>query len=93
MEAISSLFDGRRFAPTKDRRTERGDLMDRMLARLNPARKAAGFKPMKHAALGAALQGIPTCDLYALVSKCDDAERRGWPWSAIFWKELRPSKP
>ncbi len=27
----------------------------------------------------------------ALISKCDDAERRGFPWGAIFWKEIKPS--
>lgn len=36
--------------------------------------------------------GIPTPDLYALQSKCDDAERRGFPWSAIFWKEIKPQE-
>ena len=29
-------------------------------------------------------------DLYYLKSTCEDAERRGYPWSAIFWKEIRP---
>lgn len=28
--------------------------------------------------------------LYALISKCTDAQHRGLPWSAIFWKEIRP---
>ena len=64
--------------------------MDRMLARLNPARKAAGFRPMRYPELGARLQGIPTGDLYALISRCDDAERRGTPWSAAFWTIIKP---
>jgi hypothetical protein len=38
---------------------------------------------------GYLLAGIPTKDLYSLISKCDDAQRRGFPWSAIFWKEIR----
>ena len=41
--------------------------------------------------LGYLLAGIPTRDLYALLSKCDDAQRRGFPWSAIFWKATKPN--
>jgi len=37
------------------------------------------------------LTGIPTKDLCALISKCDDAEQRGFRWSGFFWKEIRPN--
>jgi hypothetical protein len=29
---------------------------------------------------------------YALISKCNDAERLGYPWGAIFWKEIKPQQ-
>ena len=47
---------------------------------------------MAHGSLAYLLTGIPTRELDALSSKCNDAERRGYPWGAIFWKELEASK-
>lgn len=92
MEQIKTLF-GQRRAPEKKRHsTERGDLFDAILTRLNPARVREGYKPLTHARLGYLLTSIPTKDLYALISRCNDAEQRGYPWSAIFWKEIRPNK-
>ena len=90
----AGLFEKyRRPIKKKSRPTERGDLFDQILAKLNPARIRAGIRPIGHSRLGYLLQGIPTADLYALLSKCNDAERRGYPWSAIFWKEITPPPP
>jgi len=50
-----------------------------------------GLRPA-HRQVYSQLAGIPTKDLYSLISKCDDAQRRGFPWSAIFWKEIKPAK-
>jgi hypothetical protein len=86
MEQIGTLF-GKRERPQKARqRTERGDIFDTILSRLNPPRARKGLPPVSYKRLGFMLTKIPTADLYALVSKCNDAERRGCPWSAIFWK-------
>ncbi len=74
------------------RQTERGDLCDQILTRLNPARVGAGYKPMTHGRLAYLLTGIPTKDLYALISRCDEASHRGFPWNAIFWKEIKPQQ-
>ena len=92
MEKAATLFVKYQKAPDKRRRTERGDLIDTFLLRLNPGRKAKGYQPLTIKRLAYTLTGIPTKDLYALLSNCNDAERRGYPWSAIFWKELRPNK-
>jgi hypothetical protein len=92
MEKFSDLVSQRQ-PPKPTRQTERGDLYDTMLSRLNPSRVRGGYKPLTHGRLAYLLTGIPTKDLYALISKCSDAERRGFPWSAIFWKEIRPQKP
>jgi len=92
MEKIANLFGAYQKAPDKRRRSERGDLIDTFLLRLNPGRKAKGYEPLTYGRLAYLLTGIKTADLYYLLSVCNDAERRGYPWSAIFWKELKPKK-
>ena len=72
--------------------TERGSLLDEFLLRLNPGRKAKGYDPLTYGRLAYLLTGIDTKDLYALLSKCNDAERRGYNWGAIFFKEIKPNK-
>jgi hypothetical protein len=92
MDRITTLLGDRRPIPKKTLRSERGELYDTILSRLNPARALKKLKPLTHGRLGYLLAGIPTKDLYSLISKCDDAERRGFPWGAIFWKEIRPQQ-
>lgn len=93
MDRLGTLF-GNKQKPSKRRRsTERGDLYDTILSRLNPSRVKAGYAPLTYGRLGYLLTAIPTKDLYALISRCDDAERRGYAWSAIFFKEIKPQKP
>jgi hypothetical protein len=92
MQKIGDLFGKLPVRSKKARETERGDLLDIFLARLNPPRKSAGYRPITHARLAYRLTGIRTGDLYSLLSKCNDAERRGYPWSAIFWKEITATK-
>jgi hypothetical protein len=90
MEKFGTLF-GKRAAPSKrTRRSERGDLLETFLSRLNPSRAKAGYQPLTYSRLAYLLTGIKTADLYYLLSVCTDAERRGYPFSAIFWKELKP---
>ncbi|HLH93565.1 MAG TPA: hypothetical protein VKW08_00460 [Xanthobacteraceae bacterium] len=92
MQSLKTLF-GNRQKPTKARRsTERGEIYDIILSHLNPPRARKKLPPMTYGRLGYLLTDIPTKDLYALISHCDDAERRGFPWSAIFWKEIRPQQ-
>ena len=92
MERISTLF-GTLNRPTKpNRQTERGMLLETFLSRLNPGRKVKGYPPLTIKRLAYKLTGIPTKDLYSLLSKCSDAERRGYNWGAIFWKEITPNE-
>jgi hypothetical protein len=87
----SSYIHGRKkTTAVGERKTERGNLFDTILFRLNPDRVKKSIKPLTHSRLGYLLTNVPTKDLYALISRCDDAERRGYPWGAIFWKEVRP---
>lgn len=69
MESIKNLFSKRQTPVKKGRATERGDLLETFLARLNPSRAAAGYRPLTFGRLAYKLQGIPTTDLYALLSK------------------------
>jgi hypothetical protein len=89
MDKIGDLFGKHAKPPKKTRRTERSDLYDQILTRLNPGRQKAGYKPITPARLAYLLTGIPTKDLYALVSRCDDAERRGFPPGAIKFAQGR----
>jgi hypothetical protein len=86
MHLISKLIAAVR-PSQRSRGSERSDLYD--LSRLNPPRLRDGYRPFTHERLGHVLTGIPTKDLYALISRCDDAERRGFPWTASFWKEIQ----
>ncbi len=92
MERISNLFGARTPLPKKTRTTERGELLETFLSRLNPGRKAKGYPLLTAGRLAFLLTGIPTKDLYALLSKMNDAERRNVPASAVFWLEVKPPK-
>lgn len=93
MEKAATLFGKYQKAPDKRRRSERGDLIETFLLRLNLGRKARSYEPLTYGRLGYLLAGIKTSDLYYLLSVCNDAERRGYNWGAIFFKEIKPNKP
>ncbi|MGE0236558.1 MAG: hypothetical protein AB7P43_14340, partial [Methylocystis sp.] len=78
-------------APKKTRQTERGKLMRNFLDRLNPSRVLVGIPPLTMGRMGKLMEQIPTCDLYALKSKCEDAKRRGFSFSKRFGREIKPS--
>lgn len=93
MEPLKNLFNKVKLVRRPRRSTnERSDIYDQILSRINPGRKQAKYPPMKYGQLARLLTGVPTKDLYALLSKMDDGERRGIPAGAIFWTEIRPSK-
>jgi hypothetical protein len=92
MEHITNSLSEYRHPPKKSRPTERGDLFDTILSHLNPPRAQKKLRPVTHKRLGFQLAGIPTKDIYSLISKCDDAQRRGVAWSAAFWVEIRPQQ-
>jgi len=92
MEPITNSLDNHRQPPKKTHVTERGDLFDTILTHLNPPRARKKMRPITHKRLGFLLAGIPTKDIYSLISKCDDAQRRGVAWSAAFWTEIRPQQ-
>lgn len=72
--------------PKATKRTERGDLITYFHQRLTDKkgkRFNIGFIATK-------LAHLKLHDLYYLKSTCEDAERRGKPFGAIFWWSIKP---
>ena len=80
--------------PTKkDKATERGELMQYFMSKLNRSRLRDGLPALTMARMGRVLVAIPTKDLYFLKSVCDDAETRSGSadtFSKKFWWEVKP---
>jgi len=69
---------------SKDRTSERGELVQFFLDKLNPGRARDGYKPLTPAALGVKLSHLSKSDLYYLKSICLDAETRGGSFAKTF---------
>ncbi|MBC7836617.1 hypothetical protein H7X87_02455 [Acetobacteraceae bacterium] len=72
----------------KERATERGELMQYFLEKLNRSRVRDGYPALTLPRMGKTLQAIPTKDLYYLKSVCDQAS----DFSKKFWWEVNPKK-
>jgi hypothetical protein len=94
MEPIGNLFGDHVRASVKKpvRRSERGDLLSFFHSRINLARRGK-FKPLPISAIAVKLSHCSIADLYYLKSTCLDAERRGVPFSAVFWASIKPREP
>ncbi len=90
MDHIGSHMKG--FVRGKSRATERGELMEYFIQKLNASRAQDGLAPMTMGRMGRVLVGIPTKDLYFLKSVCDDAQKRNGvsAFSKKFWWEVKP---
>lgn len=86
MEHIKAHISAR--TSKKERATERGELMQYFLDRLNRERARDGYAPLTLPRMGRILQVIPTKDLYYLKSVCDTAS----DFSKKFWWEVNPKK-
>ena len=72
MEIPTTLIE--RFkTPTKDLRTERGEIMKELMENINISRIGTTYKPLTMPRMGVLLEKIPTESLYALLSKCKEA--------------------
>ncbi|MGC9602224.1 MAG: hypothetical protein ABSE76_00560 [Minisyncoccia bacterium] len=71
-----------------DRVTERGELMQYFMERLNSSRVRDGLPKLTMPRMGHLLTAIPTKDLYYLKSVCDNAK----DFSKKFWWEIDPKK-
>lgn len=73
---------------SKEKKTERGELLRYFKDALNFYRKIDGLPLISMARMGKILEGIPTTDLYYLKSVCDKASN----FSKRFWWEVDPKK-
>lgn len=95
MQPLFKAIEKRGPLPKPDKKkwgTERGELMRYFLDRLNPSRVQAGIPPLTMGRMGKLLEAIPTKDLYALKSQCEDTERCGYSFSKRFWWEVKPKE-
>lgn len=92
MDHIGSHIPKQQVPAKKSRDTERGELMEYFLAKLNATRARDGLGAMSMGRLGRLFLGVPTQDLYYLKSICDDAAKRGnaSSFSKKFWWEVNP---
>lgn len=72
--------------PRSKATSERAELIEKFLSRLNPPRIADGFKPLTPARLGAMLAHVPTEDLWPFYRSCEQANS----FSRFFHWSLRP---
>lgn len=92
MKHISGFSKDHKPPKKRTRETERGDLMEYFVKKLNRSRMPDGFSPVTMPRMGKMLEGIPTKDLYYLKRVCDDAYLRArakdQSGSAAFSKRL-----
>ena len=89
MDRISAYLGDKR---RRNRASERGDLMQYFMQKLNMTRNRDGLQPLTMARMGRILLAIPTKDLYFLKSICDDAGKRNGldAFCKKFWWEVSP---
>lgn len=94
MEHIGKHIRGEVPKKKRGRDTERGELMEYFMRKLNLARKRDGLPMLTMGRMGRLLVAIPTKDLYYLKSVCDDADKRGGldAFCKKFWWEVKPRK-
>lgn len=72
-----------------NRGSQRGEMLDKFLERLNPPRIADGYKPLSHSRLSKLLAHIPTEDLHAFYKQCENSDM---PFGAYFHWSLKVKK-
>jgi hypothetical protein len=70
-----------------NRGSARGEILEKFLDRLNPAREAGGYEPYTVQRIAVLLAHVPTDDLYVFYKQCDQA---GIPFGAYFHWSLKP---
>lgn len=67
-------------------RSERDELVQKFLERLNQAREGTKYKPLTARAVAIKLSHVPTRDLWAFYKQCEQAKS----FSAYFFWALKP---
>ena len=82
-----TLFDINRFE-IKRGGSQRGEMIDRFLEKLNPPRRASGYKELTPAGLNRLISHIPTEQLYPFFRDCERARN----FSKYFFWSIRVDK-
>ena len=87
MRTFGELLENREAPKVRKRgANERGDLLGKLFTRLEKSWK--GKKPLSLMYLAKKVKGFSLFDLYAYEKNCDEAERNGCNWAAIFWSGI-----
>lgn len=84
-KSLADLMKGRELPKKQKHRTERGDLLTYFHQRI----KNKQGKEYRMAFIASKLAHLELQDLYFLKSTCEDAQRRGKPFGAIFWWSIK----
>jgi hypothetical protein len=71
-----------------NRGSARGEVLDRFVEKLNPAREASGYRPYTVQQMAVLLSHVPTDDLHPFYKQC---EQSGIPFGAYFHWSLKTS--
>lgn len=74
--------------PTTKATSERGELVERFVTRLNASRERSGYKPLPPGFYGSKMSHIATDELYAFYKRCEEAKS----FSALWWWTCAPKK-
>lgn len=74
--------------PTTKANSERGELIERFVTRLNQSREMAGYKPLKPGFYASKMSHIPTDELYAFYRKLEGMRN----FSSGWWYYCSPKK-
>lgn len=80
-----SLFDKYQKLETKKVNSERADLIQQFLLKVNQGREGTKYKPMTARGIAVKLGHIPTKDLYFFIKKCEQSKC----FSKCFWGSLK----
>jgi len=81
IQQIGSLFSHIHLENKRSRRTERGDLIERFMDRINSDRDGVKYKKLTIQRIAHLLSLYKTSDLYILEKKCLDSKN----YSATWW--------
>lgn len=82
-------FDMSRFTTPKTKATsERAELVEQFVTRLNASRVAGGYKKLSPGFYASKMSHIPTDELYFFLKKCQQAKN----FSSCWWYFCNPKK-
>lgn len=77
MKTTAELFQNKQFQKEKTPRSERADLIERFLTRINAERVGTKWKPLTARAVAIKIGHIPTEDLYYCLKQCQQSQSFG----------------